>query len=121
MASQAFWLGVAWPRGRPGGGANSVLWEGILWLEVLLLELELGSNGGSKEEEEIREEGESRCGEWTGEASGGLSPALPARGGGQAGAQVRGRAGGGGGHLLLPTGAREGTSQGWAGPGLGVR
>ena len=27
----------------------------------------------------------------------------------------------GGGHLLLPTGAREGTSQGWAGPGLGDR
>ena len=69
---------------------------------MLRLELELGSNGGSNEEEEIREEGESQCGEWIGEASGGLSPALPARGGGQAGAQVRGRAGGGGGHLLLP-------------------
>ena len=85
------------------------------------LELELGSNGGSKEEEEIREEEENRGGEWIGEALGSLSPSSPARGGGQAGTQVRGRAGGGGGHLLLPTGAREGTSQGWAGPGLGDR
>ena len=54
-----------------------------------------------------------------GMGSGSLSPCLPAQSGGHAGAQVRGRAGGGGGHLLLPTGAREGTSQGWAGPGLG--
>ena len=83
------------------------------------LELELGSNGGSMEEKEIREEEENRGGEWIGEALGSLSPSSPARTGGQAGTQVRGRAGGGGGHLLLPTGAREGTSQGWAGPGLG--
>ena len=84
------------------------------------LELELGSNGGSKEEEEIREEEENRGGEWIGEALGSLSPSSPARGGGQAGTQVRGRAGGGGGHLLLPTGAREGTSEG-DGPGQARR
>ena len=74
------------------------------------LELELGSNGGSREKEGIREEGKNRGGEWIGEALGSLSPSSPARTGGQAGTQVRGRAGGGGGHLLLPTGAREGTS-----------
>ena len=77
---------------------------------MLRLELELGSNGGSRGEGKIREVRKNGAGEWIGEASGGLSPALPARSGGQAGAQVRGRAGGGGGHLLLPTGAREGTS-----------
>ena len=85
------------------------------------LELELGSNGGSREKEGTRAEEENRGGEWIGEALGSLSPSSPARTGGQAGTQVRGRAGGGGGHLLLPTGAREGTSQGWAGPGLGDR
>ena len=74
------------------------------------LELELGSNGGSREKEGIREEGKNRGGEWIGEALGSLSPPSPARTGCQAGTQVRGRAGGGGGHLLLPTGAREGTS-----------
>ena len=74
------------------------------------LELELGSNGGSREKEGIRAEEENRGGEWIGEALGSLSPSSPARTGGQAGTQVRGRAGGGGGHLLLPTGAREGTS-----------
>ena len=56
--------------------------------------------------------GRTERGEWIGEASGSLSPSSPARGGGQAGTQVRGRAGGRGGHLLLPTGAREGTSRG---------
>ena len=65
------------------------------------LELELGSNGGSKEEKEIREEEENRGGEWIGEALGSLSPSSPVRGGGQAGTQVRGRAGEGGGPLLL--------------------
>ena len=74
------------------------------------LELELGSNGGSRKKEGIREEGKNRGGEWIGEPLGSLSPSSPARTGGQAGTQVRGRAGGGGGHLLLPTGAREGTS-----------
>ena len=83
------------------------------------LELELGSDGGSREKEGIREEGRNRGEEWIGEALGSLSPSSPARTGGQAGTQVRGRAGGGGGHLLLPTGAREGTSEGWAGPSLG--
>ena len=39
--------------------------------------------------------------EWIATGSGGLSPSLPARSGGQAGAQVRGRAGVRGGHLLL--------------------
>ena len=80
------------------------------------LELELGSNGGSREKEGIREEGKNRGGEWIGEALGSLSPSSPARTGGQAGTQVRGRAGGGGGHLLLPTGAGKGTSgeMGWA-------
>ena len=87
------------------------------------LELELGSNGGSREKEGIREEGKNRGGEWIGEALGSLSPSSPARTGGQAGTQVRGRAGGGGGHLLLPTGAREGTSgeMGWAWLGRQVR
>ena len=56
------------------------------------LELELGSNGGSREKEGIREEGNNRGGEWIGEALGSLSPSSPARGGGQAGTQVRGRA-----------------------------
>ena len=74
------------------------------------LELELGSNGGNREKEGIREEGKNRGGEWIGEALGSLSPSAPERTGGQAGMQVRGRTGGGGGHLLLPTGAREGTS-----------
>ena len=74
------------------------------------LELELGSNGGSREKEGIRAEEENRGGEWIGEALGSLSPSSRVRGSGQAGTQVRGRAGGGGGHLLLPTGAREGTS-----------
>ena len=69
-------------------------------------QLELDSNGGSREEEEIQEEEENRGGEWIGEALGSLSPSSPARGGGQAGTQVRGRAGGSGGHLLLPTGRR---------------
>ena len=48
--------------------------------------------------------------------SGSLSPSSPARTGGQAGTQVCGRAGGGSGHLLLPTGAGKGTSgeMGWA-------
>ena len=80
------------------------------------LELELGSNGGSREKEGIGEEGKNRGGEWIGEALGSLSPSSPARTGGQAGTQVRGRAGGGGGHLLLPTGAGKGTSgeMGWA-------
>ena len=50
------------------------------------------------------------------EASGGLSLAMPARGGGQAGAQVRGRTGVRGGHLVLPTG-REGRRQEEDGPG----
>lgn len=67
---------------------------------------------------EIREEGENWRWEWIGAASGSLSPALPVRGGGQAGAQVRGRAGERGGHLLLPTG-RGGRRHElrWAGPG----
>ena len=73
------------------------------------LELELGSNGGSKEGEEIRAEEENRGRGMDRGGSGSLSPSSPARGGGQADTQVRGRAGGGGGHLLLPTGAREGT------------
>ena len=42
---------------RATRGANRLLGGGFPWLEVLRLELELGSNGGSKEEEEIREEG----------------------------------------------------------------
>ena len=93
-----------------------MLWEGILWLGARAARALLGSNGGSKEEEEIREEAESRCGEWIGEASGGLSPALPARGGGQAGAQVRGHAGERGGHLVLHTGGEDG-DRGLDGPG----
>ena len=68
------------------------------------LELELGSNGGSREKEGMRAEGKNRGGEWIGEAMGSLSPPSLARTGGQAGTQVRGCAGGGGGHLLLPTG-----------------
>ena len=80
------------------------------------LELELGSNGGSREKEGFWAEEENRGGEWIGEALGSLSPSSPARTGGQAGTQVRGRAGGGDGHLLLPTGAGKGTSgeMGWA-------
>ena len=87
------------------------------------LELELGCNGGSRESEGIRAEEENRGGEWIGEALGSLSPSSPARTGGQAGTQVRGRAGGGGGHLLLPTGAGKGTSGevGWAWRGRQVR
>ena len=69
------------------------------------LQLELGSNGGSKEEE-IREEEENRGREWIGEALGSLSPSSPARTGGQAGTQVGGRAGGGGGHLRARLGDR---------------
>ena len=38
------------------------------------LELELGSNGGSREKEGIRAEEENRGGEWIGEALGSLSP-----------------------------------------------
>ena len=37
------------------------------------LELELGSNGGSREKEGIREEGKNRGEEWIGEALGSLS------------------------------------------------
>ena len=42
-----------------------------------------------------------------GEAAGRLSPRVPARSSGQAGAQVCGRVGVRGGHLLLPTGEEE--------------
>ncbi len=46
------------------------------------LELEHGSNGGSREMEGIRAEGKNRGGEWIGEALGSLSPSSPARTGG---------------------------------------
>ena len=54
--------------------------------------------------------------EWIATGSVSLSPGLPARDGGQAGAQVRGRAGVRGGHLLLPTGG-GGRRQDGDGPG----
>ena len=41
------------------GGANGLLGGMFPWLEALRLELELGANGGSREEGKIREEGES--------------------------------------------------------------
>ena len=64
----------------------------------------LGLQWRQKEGGEIREEGENWRWEWIAMGSGSLSLGLPARGGGQAGAQVRGRAVVRGGHLLLPTG-----------------
>ena len=84
------------------------------------LELELGSNGGGREKEGIRAEEENRGGEWIGEALGSLSPSSPARTGGQAGTQLRGRAGSSGGHLLLRlAGGRRQLR--WAGLQVSVR
>ena len=60
------------------GGANGLLGGGFPWLEVLRLELELGSNGGSRREGKIREERKNGAGEWIEETLGSLSPALPA-------------------------------------------
>lgn len=64
------------------------------------LELELGSNGGRKERGQESEwvEGEGRNGLRR------VFPSRPGRRGGQAGTQVRGLAGGSGGHLVVSTG-----------------